>query len=189
MQYPAFYNNVLGTKFRIVFGYPSGQHIDLAMERGEVEGRGTNPYSGWMASKPTWIPQKLIIPLIQAGVDKEPALPDVPLIIDQPVKAEDKPLLAFMAQASTVGRPLATTPGVPAERVAALRAAFVATIKDPEFIAAAKQENLEINPMTGDKLQAIIFGLLNAPPDVRERMKLALQPKDEHTIEKPPGQQ
>ncbi len=189
VQYPAFYNNVLGTKFRIVFGYPGGQHIDLAMERGEVEGRGTNPYSGWMASKPTWIPQKLIIPLIQAGVDKEPALPDVPLIIDQPVKAEDKPLLAFMAQASTVGRPLATTPGVPAERVAALRAAFVATIKDPEFIATAKQENLEINPMTGDKLQAIIFGLLNAPPDVRERMKLALQPKDEHTIEKPPGQQ
>src|SRR5262245_18371882 len=68
VQYPAFYNNVLGTKFKIVFGYPGGQHIDLAMERGEVEGRGTNPYSGWMASKPTWIPQKLIIPLIQAGV-------------------------------------------------------------------------------------------------------------------------
>src|ERR1043166_3104702 len=127
VQYPAFYNNVLGTKFKIVFGYPGGQHIDLAMERGEVEGRGTNPYSGWMASKPTWIPQKLIIPLIQAGVEKEPALPDVPLILDQPVKAEDKPLLQFMAQASTVGRPLATTPGVPAERVAALRAALFAT--------------------------------------------------------------
>ena len=56
VQYPAFYNNVLGTRFKIVFGYPGGQHIDLAMERGEVEGRGTNPYSGWMASKPTWIP-------------------------------------------------------------------------------------------------------------------------------------
>src|SRR5438876_8370114 len=137
VQYPAFYNNVLGTKFKIVFGYPGGQHIDLAMERGEVEGRGTNPYSGWMASKPTWIPQKLIIPLIQAGVEKEPALPDVPLITEQPVRPEDKPLLEFMARASTVGRPLATTPGVPAERVAALRAAFLATVKDPEFIAAA----------------------------------------------------
>ena len=97
VQYPAFYNNVLGTKFKIVFGYPGGQHIDLAMERGEVEGRGTNPYSGWMASKPTWIPKKQIIPLIQAGIEKEPALPDVPLIIDQPVRAEDKPLLDFMA--------------------------------------------------------------------------------------------
>jgi tripartite-type tricarboxylate transporter receptor subunit TctC len=188
VQYPAFYNNVIGTKFKIVFGYPGGQHIDLAMERGEVEGRGTNPYSGWMASKPTWIPQKLIIPLIQAGLTKEPALPDVPLIIDQPVKAEDKPLLRFMAEASTVGRPLATTPGVPAERVAALRAAFAATLKDPEFIAAARQENLEINPMTGEELQQIIFGLLNAPQDVRERMKVALEPKSEHTVEKPDGQ-
>ena len=122
VQYPAFYNNVLGTKFKIVFGYPGGQHIDLAMERGEVEGRGTNPYSGWMASKPTWIPEKKIIPLMQAGIEKEPALPDVPLIIDQPVRAEDRPLLQFMANSSTVGRPLATTPGVPADRVAALRA-------------------------------------------------------------------
>jgi tripartite-type tricarboxylate transporter receptor subunit TctC len=188
VQYPAFYNNVLGTKFKIVFGYPGGQHIDLAMERGEVEGRGTNPYSGWMASKPTWIPQKLIIPLIQAGVEKEPALPDVPLITEQAVQAEDKPLLDFMARASTVGRPLATTPGVPADRVAALRTAFAAMIKDPEFIATAAQENMEIRPMTGDKLQAIIFGLLSAPQDTRERVKVALQPKDEHTLDRPAGQ-
>jgi tripartite-type tricarboxylate transporter receptor subunit TctC len=184
VQYPAFYNNVLGTRFKIVFGYPGGQAIDLAMEREEVEGRGANPYSGWMASKPTWIPEKLIIPLIQAGLEKEPALPDVPLLVDQLVKPEDKPLINFMAQASTVGRPLATTPGVPAERVMALRAAFEATIKDPEFIAAAAHENMEIHPMSGDKLHEIIAGLLNAPQDVRERMKIALQPKDEHTVEK-----
>ncbi len=184
VQYPAFYNNVLGTKFKIVFGYPGGQHIDLAMERGEVEGRGTNPYSGWMASKPTWIPEKRIIPLIQAGLEKEPALPDVPLILDQPVKPEDKPLLSFMAHGSTVGRPLATTPGVPEERVKALRAAFAATVKDPDFLAAAKHENMEIRPMTGDRLQEVIFSLLNAPKDVRDRMKIALQPKDEYTEKK-----
>jgi tripartite-type tricarboxylate transporter receptor subunit TctC len=187
VQYPAFYNNVLGTKFKIVFGYPGGQHIDLAMERGEVEGRGTNPYSGWMASKPTWIPEKLIIPLIQAGLKKEPALPDVPLILDQPVKPEDKPLLLFMAQLSTVGRPLATTPGVPAERVAALRAAFAATIKDPEFIAEAAHENLDIQPQSGEELQHVIFSLLNAPQDVRERMKVALEPKADETVAKPEG--
>src|SRR5258705_5884853 len=160
VQYPAFYNNVLGTKFKIVFGYPGGAHIDLAMERGEVEGRGTNPYSSYMASRPTWIPQKLIIPLVQAGIEKEPALPDVPLIRDLPVKAEDKPLLEFMARASTVGRPLATTPNVPAERVAALRAAFAATVKDPEFIAAAAAEHMDIRPQTGDALAAIIARLL-----------------------------
>src|SRR5258705_13721043 len=82
VQYPAFYNNVLGTRFKVVFGYPGGALIDLAMERGEVEGRGTNPYSSYMASRPTWIPQKLLIPLVQAGVEKEPELPDVPNILD-----------------------------------------------------------------------------------------------------------
>jgi hypothetical protein len=183
VQYPAFYNNVLGTKFKIVFGYPGGQHIDLAMEREEVEGRGTNPYSGWMASKPTWIPEKKIIPLMQAGLEKEPALPDVPLIIDQPVAAEDKPLLQFMANGSTVGRPLATTPGVPADRVAALRAAFAATIRDPEFIATAKKENMEIRPQTAEVLTQVVLGLLNSPQAVRDRMKVALQPRDEHTQE------
>src|SRR3954467_12319746 len=160
VQYPAFYNNVIGTKFKIVFGYPGGQHIDLAMERGEVEGRGTNPYSGWMASKPTWIPQKLIIPLVQAGVEKEPALPDVRRIPDLSEKPADKPLLEFMGRASTVGRPLATTPGVPAERVAALRNAFAATLKDPEFIAAAAREKLDVRPQTGETLQDVIGGLI-----------------------------
>ena len=184
VQYPAFYNNIIGTRFKIVFGYPGGQMIDLAMERGEVEGRGTNPYSGWMASKPTWIPQKLIIPLVQAGVEKEPALPDVPLITELSDKPADKPLLEFMGRASTVGRPLATTPGVPAERVAALRNAFAATLKDPEFIAAAAHEQLDIQPMTGDKLREVIIGILNSPADIRERVKVALQLKDEHTTER-----
>jgi tripartite-type tricarboxylate transporter receptor subunit TctC len=181
VQYPLLYNSLLGTKFKIITGYRSGAEIDLAMERGEVEGRGTNPYSGWMASKPTWIPEKKIIPLMQAGIEKEPALPDVPLIIDQPVRAEEKPLLQFMANSSTVGRPLATTPGVPAERVAALRKAFDATIRDPEFIAAAKKENMEIRPQTADVLAQVVNGILNAPQDVRDRMKVALQPRDEHT--------
>ncbi len=69
------------------------------MERGEVEGRGTNPYSSYMATHPTWIPQNLLIPLVQAGVEKEPELPNVPNILDLQVKPEDKPLLRFMANA------------------------------------------------------------------------------------------
>jgi tripartite-type tricarboxylate transporter receptor subunit TctC len=185
VQYPAFYNNVLGTKFKIVFGYPGGAHIDLAMERGEVEGRGTNPYSSYMASHPDWIPKKLITPLVQAGIEKEPALPDVPLIRELPVKVEDKSLLEFMARASTVGRPFATTPGVPPERLAALRAAFAAMVKDPEFIAAAAAEHLDVRPQSGEAIQEIIGGLISAPQDVRERMKLALEPKNEHVVEQP----
>jgi hypothetical protein len=187
VQYPAFYNNVLGTRFKVVFGYPGGALIDLAMERGEVEGRGTNPYSSYMASHPDWIPRKLLIPLVQAGVEKEPELPDVPNILDLQVKPEDKPLLRFMANASTVGRPLAATPGVPADRVAALRAAFVAMTRDAEFIAAAEKEKLDVRPQSGEAIAEIVAGILDSPPDIRERMKVVLQPKSVDIIEQPPG--
>jgi hypothetical protein len=121
-------------------------------------------------------------------MEKEPELPDVPLILDQPVKPADKPLLEFMARGATIGRPLATTPGVVPERVAALRAAFAATLKDPDFIAAAAREHMEIRPMTGDKLAAMIADLIGTPADIRERVKAALQPKDETTLEGVPGQ-
>ena len=177
VQLPAFYNNVLGTRFKIIVGYPGGQEVDLAMERGEVEGRGTNTYTGYQTSKPHYLAQKLIIPLIQVGAAKEPDLPDVPLLLDQPVKAEDKPLLEYMSKAITVGRPVGTTPGVPPERVAALRRAFDLTLVDPEFIAEAKSQNAEVRPMTGEVLASVIRELIEAPQQVRDRVKIALEPK------------
>ena len=183
VQLPAFYNNVLGTKFQIVFGYPGGVDVDLAMERGEVEGRGTNPYSDYMSAKPEWIPKKLAIPLIQVGMEKEPALPDVPLLRDQPVRAEDKLLLEFMSRAVTVGRPLATTPGVPPERVAALRKAFEQTLRDPEFIADAKRQNAEVRPMPGEQLAQLYRDIIGAPQDVKDRVKAALEPRKTDTQE------
>jgi tripartite-type tricarboxylate transporter receptor subunit TctC len=184
VQYPLFYNSVLGTQFKIIFGYRSGAEIDLAMERGEVEGRGTNPYSSYMATHPTWIPEKKIIPLVQAGLEKEPNLPNVPLILDLPVRPDQKPMLEFMARSSTVGRPLATTPGVPADRVAALRRAFAEMVKDPEFIASAAKEKLVVRPQSGDQIAKIIFGLLDSPAPVREKMKAALASKDLHKLER-----
>jgi tripartite-type tricarboxylate transporter receptor subunit TctC len=187
VQLPAFYNNVLGTKFQIVFGYPGGIDVDLAMERGEVEGRGTNPYSDYMAAKPEWIPRKLVTPIIQVGMEKEPALPHVPLLRDQPVRDEDKPLLEFISRAVTVGRPLATTPGAPPERVAALRKAFEETLRDPEFIADAKRQNAELRPMPGDQLAQLYRDLIGAPQDVKDRVKVALEPRKTDAQEIPGG--
>lgn len=146
------------------------------MQRGEVEGRGINPYESYMASDPTWIPQKLIVPLLQVGEVKEQALPDVPLLLDQPVKPGDKPLLEFMSRGATVGRPLATTPGVPTERVSALRTAFLATVKDADFIAVAKEMRLAIRTMTAERTAAVIDSMISASPDVRARVKAALEP-------------
>jgi tripartite-type tricarboxylate transporter receptor subunit TctC len=182
VQYPAFYNNVLGTKFKIIFGYAGGQDIDFAMEKGEVEGRGTNPYSDYMADKPDWLPNKLIIPLMQAATVREPALPDTPLLADYPVRPEDKPLTLFMSRASTVGRPLATTPGAPPERVEALRRAFEETLRDPEYIADARREHANLHPMTGPELAALIASILDTPADIRARVKDAIQPRDADVV-------
>lgn len=179
VQYPAFYNRVLGTKFKIILGYSGGPQINLAMERGEVEGRGTNTYASYMASTPHYIQQKLIVPIIQIGLHKDPALPDVPLLLDQPVSPDNRPLVEFLSKASTVGRPLATTPGVPEERVAALRKAFSETVNDPEFIDDARKLKAEIAPTPGEEVQKLIDDLMNTSPDVRKRMANALGPNRE----------
>ena len=183
VQLPAFYNNVLGTKFKIIVGYAGGQAVDLAMESGEVEGRGTNPLSGYKASKPHYLRDNLIIPLIQVGLAKEPELPNVPLLLEQNVPAADKPLLEFMSLAVAVGRPLTTSPGVPPERVAALRKAFHDTLKDPEFIAEAAKTNSEIRPGPGETLAKHIEALIGAPQHVKDRMKVVLEPKLSDTQE------
>jgi len=183
VQFPAFYNNVLGTKFKIVFGYPGGAQIDLAMERGEVEGRGSNTYHGYMTSKPDYIRKKLITPIIQIGLNREPGLGDTPLLIDQPVPTRDRPLLAFMSRGVAMGRPLATTPGAPADRVAALRKAYRDMLQDPEFMAETAKLKLEIGSMTGEELTRLVHDLIGAPQDVRERTKLAIQPNSADTRE------
>ena len=179
VQLPAFYNNVLGTKFRIVVGYPGGQHVDLAMEQGELEGRGTNTYTGYMASKPHYLKDKLLRPLIQVGIEPEPELGDVPLLKDLPLPPEDRQLAEYMSKAVSVGRPVATTPGVPADRVAALRKAFDLALEDPEFKDEAEKTNAEIRVMSAEVLTRIIRELIEAPEAVRARVKLALQPKEE----------
>ncbi|MDB5648642.1 MAG: tripartite tricarboxylate transporter family receptor [Hyphomicrobiales bacterium] len=184
VQYPAFYNHVLGTKFKVILGYSGGPQINLAMERGEAEGRGTNTYASYMASTPHYIQQKLIVPLIQIGLHKDPALPDVPLLLDQPVTTENRALVEFLSKASTVGRPLATTPGVPQDRVAALRKAFLETVKDPEFIEDARKLKAEIDPAPGEEVQKLISDLMNTPPDVRKRVAAALGSGPETAIAK-----
>lgn len=176
VQYPMFYNRVLGTKFKVVLGYAGGTEINLAMERGEVEGRGTTTYSDYKQSTPRYISEKLINPIIQIGTQKDSELPNVPLLLDQPVAPLDKPMVEFFSKASTAGRPLTTTPGVPAERVAALRKAFFETVQDPEFIAEAKRLRIEISPTPGQETQSLITDLLDTPVDVRQRTAKVIKP-------------
>jgi hypothetical protein len=148
------------------------------MERGEVEGRATNPWASYIATDPNYVQQKLIIPIIQMGMTKEADLPDVPLMRDLAKSPADQAVLDFMSKSVAVGRPIATTPGVPADRIAALRKAFDDTLKDPAFIQEAKTQRAEIQPMTGAQLAQIVKDVIDAPLDLRERVKVVIQPSN-----------
>ncbi len=190
LQLCAVLNNVVGTKFKLVVGYPDGNDVNLAMERGEVDGRCSSPWPSFLAATPQYVLDKLITPIVQIGLAKEADLPNVPLLRDLARNASERQILDFMSTAVAIGRPVATTPGVPVERVAALRQAFDETLRDPDFIADAARERLEIRAMSGGELAGLITRVIETPPELRERVKLAIQPKNATNLPgaKPPNE-
>ena len=182
-QIPAIFNNVLGAKMKLVVGYPDGTDVNLAMERGEVEARATNPWVSYKATTPHLVEKKMIIPIMQVGLEKEADLPDVPLLRDLAKNPEQKQILDFISGSVAIGRPIATTPGVPADRVAALRKAFDATLADPAFLADTEKQRMEIRAMTGQQLADVIKNIIEAPADIREKVKVAIVAKN--TVDAP----
>jgi tripartite-type tricarboxylate transporter receptor subunit TctC len=178
-QLPALLNNLVGTKFKIVIGYPDGRDVNLAMERGEVEGRGANPWVSYKSTSPRMVAEKHIRPLVQFGLESDPEIAEAPLFLNLPVAPENKPVLEFMSKAVMVGRPVATTPGAPLDRVAALRRAFDETLRDAEFKKDAEAQRAEIDYMSGEQLEKIIADLIGAPPEVLARVRNALRPNDQ----------
>jgi tripartite-type tricarboxylate transporter receptor subunit TctC len=176
VQLPAFYNNILGTKFKIIFGYRSFGTVQLAMERGEVEGVGTGPWDAYKVTRPQWIRDGKMNVIVQVGLKKDPALPHVPLLRDQGNSPEEKALLEFISKSFAIGWPFAVGPGVPADRVKALRAAFAAVTGDPTLLAEAKRQKITIDPIPGLTLAALIDDIIKVPPDVRDRVNAAIRP-------------
>jgi tripartite-type tricarboxylate transporter receptor subunit TctC len=173
---PSALNSVLGTKFKIII-YQEGLEPNLAMERGEVEGRGTEAYVTTKAVTPQYITGKKLNILVQIGLKKDKDLPDVPLLLEYARTDEQRQILGFFSRAVVIGRPIATTPDVPAARVTALRRAFDATMTDPEFVADAKKQRAEISPMTGEETQQLVSDLIHAPAAVREKVRDAFLAK------------
>ena len=169
-QYGVVMNAMLGTKFKIIMGYPGGADVNLALEKGEVDVRGSNSWTSWKGTKAQWLAEKKINILVQIGLAKDPDLPDVPLLMDLPSAPEDKAALKLLSAPTTVGRPLFGPPGMPADRIAALRAAFDATMKDPAFLAEAKTAKLDLNPLSGAELQKIVEDIVATPKPVVERL-------------------
>ena len=175
--YPRVANSVLGTKFRIIPGYKSGSAIDLAMERGEVGGRGSNSWLTMKVKKAEWIRDNKVNILFQMGTRKEPELPQIPLLADLGKTEEQRQILEFVSSNVMLGRPIVTAPGVPADRVAALRKAFDETMKDPEFLADAKKHKMALNPVSGEMLQAHVIKTVEMPHAVLEKIRRLSAPK------------
>jgi tripartite-type tricarboxylate transporter receptor subunit TctC len=174
VTYGTVMNALVGTKFKIVTGYPGGNEVNLAMERGEVEGRGSNSWASWKSTKPEWLAEKKIIMLVQVGLKRDPELPDVPLLLELVSNDLDHKVMTFLSAETAISRAAVTTPDVPAERVEALRRAFDATMKDPQFLAEAEKAKMDIGAMTGEESQKIADSIVNTPPEVIARAKVVL---------------
>ncbi len=165
-QFPAVINGVLGTKFKMVTGYPGGNDVSLAMERGEVQGRCGWSWSSIKSTKLNWVEDKTISLLVQMSLAKHPDLPNVPLVTDLAKTDEQKQIFKLIFARQVMGRPYMLPPGVPQDRVEAIRKAFLDTMNDKEFLAEAEKLKLEITPVPGDKIQKLVEDVYKTSPDI-----------------------
>jgi tripartite-type tricarboxylate transporter receptor subunit TctC len=175
VYYPMLMNAIAGTKFKIIAGYPGGNDVNLAMERGEVGGRGSNAWASWVSGNPAWIKDGKIFQLVQVGLKRHADLPDVPLLMELGANDEDRQVLKFMSADTAFARAVATTPGIPADRLTALRRAFDAAMKDPELLAESDKAKRDLGPMTGEEVQQVVAELMRTPPGIIDRTKAILE--------------
>jgi tripartite-type tricarboxylate transporter receptor subunit TctC len=162
-QFPRILNGVLGTKFKIVSGYPGGNDVTLAMERGEVKGRCGWSWSSVLSTHKRWIDDKSITILAQLSLAKHPDLPDVPLVMDFAKTEDQQQIFKLIFARQVMGRPYLAPPGVPKDRADALRKAFADTMKDPDFLADAEKAALEITPVAGEEVEQLVKDLYQTP--------------------------
>jgi len=175
--YPKLANELLGTKFKIVTGYPGGTPIVLALERGEVEGRGSNPWSEWKSSKPDWVREGKIVALMQMSLFKHPDLPHVPLMIELAPNETVRTIFELVSITGEIGRPFVASPGIPPERAAALREAFRSAMVDPELLADAQKSHIEIHPIFAEELDDLARRVLGSSKSAIDLLKSALSNK------------
>lgn len=168
-QFPKILNGVLGTRFRIVTGYPGGNDINLAMERGEVKGRCGWSWSSIISTRPNWLKEKKINILVQLAMHKHQDLPNVPLVMDVAKSRAERQMLALVFARQTMGRPFVAPPDLPEARTRELREAFIKTLNDPALKAEAEKQHLEITPVDGEKVQSLVREAYATPKEVVRR--------------------
>lgn len=173
-SYPKILNTILGAHFKIVSGYPSGNDLMLAMERGETQGRCGFTWSAAKTSHAEWLASKKLHIALQFAVARHPELPDVPLVTELARTPSQRAALELILTQQAMGRPFAAPPNVPADRVAALRAAFDKTMADPEFLADAAKRRMEVQPIGGKELENLVNKMFAASPETVATAKQAL---------------
>lgn len=173
---PTMSNNVLGAKFRVVTGYAGTQEIALAVERNEVHGLCGFGYTSLLTIRPNWVPNGTVKVLVQENVKGSPVLNKlgVPRTLDFAKTDEDRQLMELVYSQGVFGRPYILPPGVPADRVAALRKAFMAAFADKDLLAEAKKMKLDIEAISGEDVQTMVAKLFATPPNIVERAKQSL---------------
>ena len=169
--------NILGFKYRVITGYTSGADIDLAMQRGETQGRANIAWYGIKTRNAEWLRDGKISLLYQMGLKRHPDIPaEVPLSLDLARTPDDRRMLELKFSAYDVGYAFMAPPETPPERVAALRAAMTAAVNDPAFRADAMRELIEVDPVAGAEVEAIIAGAYATPPELLARLNAAMKP-------------
>jgi tripartite-type tricarboxylate transporter receptor subunit TctC len=166
--------NVFGAKVKLVTGFPGTADTTLAMERGEIDGLCGLSYSTLRGRHPTWIPEKKVNLLVQAAIRGSKDLPDVPLLLDLAKTPEQAKVLKLIVASQGMARPFVAPPDIPADRKAALRAAFDATMMDPDFLADATKIDVDVNPVTGAELDALLAELYATPKDIIAKAAAAM---------------
>ena len=167
---PRVVNAALATKIKLITGYPGAAEVFLAMERGEVEGTCGIGWTALMSTRPDWVTQGKLRLLAQNATERHPAAPNVPTLIEFAKNDQQRQLLTLLAAPHRIGRPYVAPPGLPAERLAAWRAAVDATLKDPAFLAEAEKAKLAINPVTGSEMEAVIAEVAAMDPSLIQAM-------------------
>jgi tripartite-type tricarboxylate transporter receptor subunit TctC len=171
-QWASLLKDALGADYKIVTGYRSGNDCNLAMERGEIHG-WTASWESIIGARPQWITENKVKMLVQFTLERMPYLKDVPTLVDLAPPAK-KDVAEFVISGTPIARAMAVGPGVPAVRVAALRRAFDALMKDEAFLADASKRKLEISPRNAARTQALVEKITSASPELVTRVKQAI---------------
>jgi len=170
-------NNLLGTRFKVVHGYAGATEVSLAVENGEVQGEAGKDWTTLTATKPQWIRDKLIHILVQMGMNAHPDLKGVPMAIELAKSPDDRQIMEVVFAKYGMARPFFTAPGVPSERLALLRRAFDATMSDPVVIAEATKLGMEVSPVRGEAVEALVTKMMATPDGLAARARDVLKPR------------